>query len=50
MVEKQHEMENDIYTAQLLMSKHTTRPKTGLADEERTITGNFMNLHDNIRK
>ncbi|KAF8862258.1 hypothetical protein BDZ45DRAFT_214926 [Acephala macrosclerotiorum] len=50
MTQEQQGMEDQIRTAQLAMSKKSSRPKIGLADEERTITGNFMNLHDQIRK
>jgi len=32
------------------MSKKSARPKVDLADDERTIKGNFMNLQDEVRK
>ncbi|KUJ06537.1 uncharacterized protein LY89DRAFT_790405 [Mollisia scopiformis] len=43
-------MEDQIRTAQLAMSKKSSKPKIDLTDEERTIKGNFMNLHDEVRK
>jgi hypothetical protein len=50
MTEEQQGMEDQIRTAQLAMSKKSSRPKVCLGDEEGTIKGNFMNLHDEIRK
>jgi hypothetical protein len=48
--DEQQGLEDQIRTAQLAMSKKSARPKVDLVDDERTIKGNFMNLHDEVRK
>jgi hypothetical protein len=48
--DEQQGLEDQIRTAQLAMSKRSARPKVDLVDDERTIKGNFMNLHDEVRK
>ena len=50
LADEQQGLEDQIRTAQLAMSKKSARPKVDLADDERTIKGNFMNLHDEVRK
>lgn len=50
MGKEQQGLEDQIGIAQLAMSKKYTRPKIGLAEEERTIQGNFLSLHDEVRK
>jgi hypothetical protein len=46
----QQELEDQVLIAQAAMSKRTARSRTGLAEEERTIKGNFINLQNEVKK